>query len=121
MYKDFILRFGLPETNHHDQGCIFENKLFYNLDKLIGGCFLEQHCTMRKRNNKWKDSDRAPDSKWCDHLNKVLHAYNRANNDATGYAPFFLLFGKAPRHRVDLMFTLRPPNVFSSYPSYVTK
>lgn len=78
MYKDFILRFGLPKTNHHDQGCIFENKLFYNLDKLIGGCFLEQHCTMRKRNNKWKDSDRAPDSKWCDHLNKVVHAYNRA-------------------------------------------
>ena len=36
IYNDFILRFGLPETIHHDQGGEFENKLFYNLDKLIG-------------------------------------------------------------------------------------
>lgn len=121
MYKDFILRFGLPEASHHDQGCKFENKLFSTWTNSLEAAFLEQHYTIRKRNNKWKDSDRAPDSKWCDHLNKVVHPYNRANNDATGYAPFFLQFGKAPRHRVDLMFTLRPPNVFSSYSSYVTK
>ena len=36
IYNDFILRFELPETIHHDQGGQFENKLFYNLDKLIG-------------------------------------------------------------------------------------
>ena len=36
VYNDFILRFGVPETIHHDQGGEFENKLFYNLDKLIG-------------------------------------------------------------------------------------
>ena len=36
VYNDFILRFGVPETIQHDQGGEFENKLFYNLDKLIG-------------------------------------------------------------------------------------
>jgi len=36
IYNDFILRFGLPETIHPDEGGEFENKLFYNLDKLIG-------------------------------------------------------------------------------------
>ena len=32
VYNDFILRFGVPETIHHDQGGEFENKLSYNLD-----------------------------------------------------------------------------------------
>lgn len=38
LYNDFILRFGLPETIHHDQGGEFVKKLFYHLDKLIGAC-----------------------------------------------------------------------------------
>ena len=38
IYNDFILRFGLPETIHHNLGGEFDNKLFYTLDKLIGAC-----------------------------------------------------------------------------------
>ena len=36
LYNDFILRYGFPERIHHDQGAEFENKLFFNLEKVSG-------------------------------------------------------------------------------------
>ena len=36
LYNDFILRYGFPERIYHDQGAEFENKLFFNLEKVSG-------------------------------------------------------------------------------------
>ena len=36
LYNDFILRYGFPRRIHHDQGAEFEDKLFYNLEKVSG-------------------------------------------------------------------------------------
>ena len=35
-------------------------------------------------------------SHWHEHLNKVVHAYNCNRNDAAGYSPFYVLFGRHP-------------------------
>ena len=60
-------------------------------------------------------------SRWRYHLNKMVHAYNCTKNNATGYAQFFLLFGRAPRLPIDMMFNLKPPSGFGFYLEYVKK
>ena len=128
----FILRVGLPETIHHDQGGELENKPFYNLNQLIGARHSRATRYHPQGNGQLERFNRTllsmlrtlPEkhkSRWRDHLNKVVHAYNCTKNDATGYAPFFLLFGRASLLPIDLMFNLKPPSGFSSYLEYVKK
>ena len=132
IYNDFILRFGLPETIHHYQGGEFENQLFYILDKLIRARhsrttpYNPQAYRQVERFNRTllsmlRTLTEKHKSRWRDHLNKVVDAYNCTKNDETGYAPFFLLPGRAPCLPIDLMLNLKPPSGCSSYPEYGKK
>ena len=58
-------------------------------------------------------------SRWKDHVNKVVHAYNCTLNDTTGFPPFFLLFGRQPRLPIDLIFKSKTPSTKQEYPQFV--
>ena len=60
-------------------------------------------------------------SRWKEHLNKVVHAYNSTVHEATGFSPFFLLFGREPTLPVDLMFPRKGEERNQSQTGYAEK
>lgn len=58
---------------------------------------------------------------WKDHLPQVIHAYNSARHESTGYSPHFLLFVCHPRLLVDLLFGLVEPADSETHKGYAEK
>ena len=115
LFDEFVLRYGFPHRILHDQGTEFNNDLFNQLEKLcgIGKCRTTPYHPMG--NGKCERMNRTllgmlrtlPEkakSKWKDHLQKMVHAYNATVHRSTGFSPFFLMYGRDPILPVDLMF-----------------
>lgn len=58
---------------------------------------------------------------WKSSLDKVVHAYNVTRNESTGYAPYYLLFGRSPRLPIDSMFGIPPGEGSVSQEEYARK
>ena len=132
LFNDFVLWFGFPTKILHDQGREFENKLFHRLEQLSGVTRLQTTPYHPQGNGKVERFNRTllhmlrtlPESqrhKWKDSLNKVVHAYNSSRSDATGFSPFYLLFGRSPRLPVDLMFGLSREDTRMNHAEYTEK
>ena len=44
---------------------------------------------------------------WKSHVPSLVHAYSCSRNAATGFSPYYLLFGREPRIPVDIGFGLQ--------------
>uniref|UniRef100_A0A8C5MCC1 Integrase catalytic domain-containing protein n=1 Tax=Leptobrachium leishanense TaxID=445787 RepID=A0A8C5MCC1_9ANUR len=130
IFSDFVLKFGFPTRIHHDMGKEFENKLFLALGKHChiqnshttpyhpegnGQCERFNHTLL---SILWTlSSDTKKD--WKNSLAQVVHAYNCTKSEATGFSPFFLLFGRSPRLPIDSMFDTPVTEQYKNYSEYV--
>ena len=121
IYNDVILKYGFPARIHHDQGAEFENHLFCQLESICGikhshmmtPYHPERNGQVERFNSTLLSMLRTlPEGKkshWSDHVSKAVHAYNCTKNKATGYSPFYLLFGHSPHLPIDFIFNTSPP------------
>ncbi|CAI5668147.1 unnamed protein product [Oreochromis niloticus] len=132
LFNDYCLRFGFPEKLHHDLGREFENRLLHHLKELAG--VKGSHTTpyhpqgngQTERFNRTllsmlRTLTEEQKRDWKSHLHKVVHAYNCTVNEATGYPPFLLMFGRSPRLPVDLLFGIEQEDSSGSYQDYVDR
>ena len=60
--------------------------------------------------------------RWQEHSPTLVHAYNSSHSNATGFSPFYLMYGRQPMLPIDVQFGVRTPDIISSTPhSYIQK
>lgn len=130
IFNDFALKWGFPSKIHHDMGLEFQNQMFSQLEKMCGvrgshttpyhpqgnGQVERFNRTLLSMLRTLTDSEKAD---WKSSLAKVVHAYNCTRSEATGYSPYYLLYGRSPRLPIDLLFNLQPAETQENYTEYV--
>ena len=118
LWNNFILHYGFPEKIITDQGRNFESELIGHLCQLAGVQKLRTSPYHPQTNGQCERFNGTllnmlgtltPEQKkdWKSHVPALVHAYNCTRNTATGFSPYFLLFGREPRLPVDVEFGLQ--------------
>lgn len=119
LWENFLVYYGFPSRLHSDQGRDFESHTIKELCSLIGAekvrttPYHPQGNPVERFNRTLISMLGTLDEKdkhhWRDFVRPVVHAYNCTRNDATGYSPYELMFGRQPTLPVDLILGLKPP------------
>ena len=118
LWNNFILHYGFPSKIITDQGRNFEGELIEHLCQLAGVQKLRTSPYHPQTNGQCERFNGTllnmlgtltPEQKkdWKSHVPALVHAYNCNRNAATGFSPYFLLFGREPRLPVDVEFGLQ--------------
>ncbi len=119
LFEKFFVHCGLPARIHSDQGRDFESRTIKELLGMLGvhksrtTPYHPQGDAQPERFNRTLLSmlgtlDPEKKSRWSQYICQLVHAYNCTQNDATGFSPYFLMFGREARLPIDLCFGISP-------------
>ena len=133
LWDRYFCIYGFPERIHSDQGANFESQLIRELLMISGvrksrtTAYHPMGNGMVERFNRTLGSmiralpPRAK-QKWPQMLQTLTFAYNCTAHESTGYAPFYLMYGRIPRLPIDVMFhNVERDCDIADYDQYVLK
>lgn len=130
LFNDFALHWGFAECIHHDMGGEFQNRPMDELQRCSGVRASHTTCYHPQGNGQVERFNRTllsmlrtltatEKADWKSSLAKMIHAYNCTHSEATGFSPYYLLYGRSPRLPIDLLFNIPPTEGQKSYTAYV--
>ena len=122
MWEKFFVHYGFPEKILSDQGRNFESNLIAELCKLTQIKKLRTTPYRPEGNGSCERFNRTlismigtlPEKlkiNWPQHVSTLTHAYNCTRSNATGFSPYFLMYGRQPLLPVDIEFGVFTPDV----------
>lgn len=128
----YFVHYGLPARIHSDQGRDFESRLIKDLLKIMGikksrtTPYHPQGDPQPERFNRTLLSmlgtlTETKKRQWSQHVPYLVHAYNSTRCDATGFSPYFLMFGREARLPIDLCFGTNIDKTVESHSRYISQ
>ena len=114
LFHNVLLKYGIPQKIHSDQGTQFESALFRSLCSLLGiektrtSPYHPQCDGLVERANRTIQemlTAYAADTKddWDAQLPHIQFAYNTSEHSLTGFSPYYLMFGRDPHIPPDIV------------------
>lgn len=131
LWDEFFCVYGFAQRIHSDQGANFESELVAELLELsgVGKSRTSPYHPMgngtterfnRTLGNMLRSLPPRAKHKWPQMIQSMTFVYNCTVHETTGFAPFYLMFGRVPRLPVDLMFrNVLHDNTVCDYDTYV--
>ena len=122
LWDKFIVHYGLPIKILMDQGQSFESQLVADLCELMRMKKIQTSPYHMQTNgqcerfnstliNKLGTLPKEKKSEWKNHNRTLVHNYNCTRNSATGFSPYYLMYGRQPHLPVHVMLGLAPHTI----------